>query len=85
MKNWRQYKEKCTEDRPEVAYKSQFMICPEPHVAIAISEIMHDTELSARSLINTLLDFALDYVEFETKTIKRIKIVAPSKEGSSDD
>ena len=43
MKNWIHHREKCTGDRPEVHYKSQFVFCPEPHIAIALSEIMHDT------------------------------------------
>lgn len=80
MKNWRQYKEKCTGNRPEVVYKSQFIICPSPHVAMAISEIMHDTEMSSRAVINELLDFALNYVELETKTIKQLRLIEPGTE-----
>ena len=81
MKNWIHHREKCTGDRPEVHYKSQFVFCPEPHIAIALSEIMHDTGMSARSLIDMLLEFALNYVELETTTIKRVKIVSPDNGG----
>ena len=73
MKNWMQHKEKCIGDRNDVVYKSQFMICPEPNIAIAISEIMHDTEMSARALINIMLEFALEHLELENKVIKVVK------------
>lgn len=85
MKNWVQYKEKCTGDRPEVCYKSQFIFCPEPQIAIALSEIMHDTGMSARALICELLGFALNYAALETKTIKRLKLIVPGKEAESDE
>ena len=85
MKNWIQHREKCIGDRPEVQYKSQFMLSPEPHIAIALSEIMHDTGMSARALIDMMLDFALNYVELETVTTKRVKIALPDKEGEQDD
>ena len=42
---------------------------------------MHDTGRSARSLIDMLLEFALNYVELETTTIKRVKIVSPDNGG----
>ena len=73
MKNWVQHKEKCIGVRSEVAYKSTFMVAPEPHIAIVLSEIMHDTEMSGRQLINRMLEFALEHMELESKTIKVIK------------
>ena len=75
MKNWRQYHEKCMGNRPEVSYKSQFVFCPEPHIAIALSELMYDTDMSARAMLDMLLEYALEHVELVTKVVKPVKYI----------
>lgn len=85
MNNWVQHREKCVGNRPEVQYTSIIQVSPEPHIAIALSELKHDTGMSMRALVGALIEFALNYVELETKTINVIKFNTPAKDGGSNE
>lgn len=81
MKNWRQHAIKCIGDRPEVEYKSMFNLSPEPRIAIMISEIMHDTGMSARALIDMCLDYAFSHITLEPKRIMEVKFDDDEQQG----
>ena len=85
MKDWKKHHSLCQGNRSEVSYKSQFVFNPEPHIAIAVSEIMYDTDMSARAVLDMLLEYALDHVELVTKVVKPVKYITFKEEADGDE
>ena len=62
----------CIGKRPEVKYKSCMGYYPEPHLAIKLCELMHDTDISNNRLLNELIGFALEHVTLKKKVVKEV-------------
>lgn len=66
----------CIGKRPEVKYKSCMAFYPEPHLAIKLSELMHDVDISNNKLLNELVSFAMDHVKLKKKVVKEVYAVS---------
>lgn len=62
----------CIGKRPEVKYKSCMGFYPEPHLAIKLCELMHDTDISNNRVLNELIGFALEHVTLKKKVVKEV-------------